>query len=387
MEPSRLATLKSKQKRGKSEGGRKGRFEASVDQNGVKPRQISSVIRALDVLSDPWSFLTLREAFFGVRRFDGLQRNLEIARNVLSSRLSRLVSEGLLERRLYVARPPRFEYRLTDQGRDFFPPIVGLMTWGDRWRPRRSGPPLELTHKDCGKALTPCVVCAACQHPLSPFDVEFEIGPGAGMETDFHAPTTRRRDSEQNWLKGRPCSVASTLKVIGDRWSLRILRECFVGVRKFKDFQSNLAIARNILSDRLDLLCKEKILERRRYQDRPPRFEYVLTSAGYDLYGSLVLFMAWGDKWRSPPEGVPLKLRHKLCGHEATPVLVCGNCGGSVRTDNVTYHMHYKFDGHKPATKTKAVARSKATAHKRKAIARASRKVAEQRLLRETSKD
>lgn len=381
MEPSRLATIKSKQKRDASVGRGERRGAAPADLDGVKPRQISSVIRALDVLSDPWSFLVLREAYFGVRRFDGLQRNLEIARNVLSARLARLVSEGLLERHLYVSRPPRFEYRLTDQGRDFFPPIVGLMTWGDRWRPRESGPPLELVHKDCGKTLVPRVVCAACQQRLSPFDVEFEIGPGAGMETDFHAPTTRRRDSEQNWLKGRPCSVASTLKAIGDRWSLRILRECFVGVRRFKDFQINLAIARNILSDRLDLLCKEKILERRRYQDRPPRFEYVLTSAGYDLYASLVLFMAWGDKWRSPPQGVPMKLRHRLCGHEATPVLVCGNCGGLVRTDNVTYHMHYKFDGNKPATKTRAAARSKTTAlaRKRKATESASAKVAARR--------
>jgi DNA-binding HxlR family transcriptional regulator len=153
--------------------------------------------------------------------------------------------------------------------------------------------------------------------------------------------------------------VARTLKVIGDRWSLRILRECFVGVNKFKDFQCNLAIARNILSDRLNLLCKEKILVRRRYQDRPPRFEYILAPAGYDLYASLVLFMAWGDKWRSPPKGVPLKLRHKLCGHEASPVLVCGNCGGPVNTDRVTYKMHYQFDGHKSVTRSKAAKSSR----------------------------
>jgi len=343
--------------------------------DGVKPRQVSSVIRALDVLSDPWSFLVLREAFFGVRRFDGLQRNLRIARNVLSARLTRLVSEGLLERRLYAARPPRYEYRLTDQGRDFFPPIVGLMRWGDSWRPSKSGPPLELYHKDCGKPLAARVVCGSCKNTLSPFDVEFEKGPGVGMETDFHAPTTRRRGGERAWLRGRPCSVARTLKVIGDRWSLRILRECFVGVKKFKDFQCNLAIARNILSDRLNRLCKEKILMRRQYQGRPPRFEYVLAPAGYDLYSSLVLFMAWGDKWRRPPQGVPLKLRHKLCSHEASPILVCGNCGGPVRTDRITYQMRYKFDDRKPETKSKTTTSSR----KRKLTAVAKAKAGERR--------
>lgn len=359
MEPAGLAIIKLQQKMRKIAGQRTDQSRRPCsgkhpELDDVKPRQVSSVIRALDVLSDPWSFLVLREAFFGVRRFDGLQRNLMIARNVLSARLTRLVSEGLLERRLYVARPPRYEYRLTDQGRDFFPPIVGLMNWGDRWRPSKSGPPLELYHKDCGKPLAPRVVCRSCKNTLSPFDVEFENGPGVGTETDFHAPTTRRRGGDKTWQRGRPCSVARTLKVIGDRWSLRILRECFVGVNKFKEFQCNLAIARNILSDRLNLLCKEKILVRRRYQDRPPRFEYILAPAGYDLYSSLVLFMAWGDKWRSPPQGVPLKLRHKLCGHKVSPVLVCGNCGGPVNTDRVTYKMHYQFDGHKSATTSKA---------------------------------
>ena len=219
-----MAIIKSQQKMGKVAGqradqSRRSRSGKHPELDDVKPRQVSSVIRALDVLSDPWSFLVLREAFFGVRRFDDLQRNLKIARNVLSVRLTRLVSEGLLERRLYVARPPRYEYRLTDQGRDFFPPIVGLMMWGDRWRPSRSGPPLELNHKDCGKPLAPRVVCGSCKNTLSPFDVEFESGPGVGTETDFHAPTTRRRGGDQTWLRGRPCSVARTLKVIGDRWS------------------------------------------------------------------------------------------------------------------------------------------------------------------------
>jgi DNA-binding HxlR family transcriptional regulator len=305
-------------------------------------RPASSVIRALDVLSDPWSFLVLREAFFGVNRFDALQSNLMIARNILSDRMSRLVKAGALQRCLYEKHPPRSEYRLTEAGRDFYPAIIALMAWGDRWRPRKFGPPLELLHS-CGHTLVPRVVCAACRQPLLAEDVAFKDGPGAGRETEFEIPLTRRRGTDQAWLRGRPCSVARTLKAVGDRWSLRILREAFVGVKRFEDFQRNLDIARNILSDRLARLVHEAVLTRRRYQDSPARSEYVLAPAGRDLYQSLILFMAWGDKWRRPQQGVPLILRHRLCGKRANPILICSHCGGKVIANQMTYRMHYVY--------------------------------------------
>lgn len=305
-------------------------------------RPVSPVIPALGVLFDPWSFLVLREAFFGVRRFDDLQSNLLIARNVLSNRLSRLVKAGALRRCLYEKRPPRFEYRLTDAGRDFYPAIVALMAWGDRWRPRKSGPPLELVHS-CGRMLIPRVVCAACRQPLAPDEVAFKAGPRPGRDAEFETPLTRRRGNGEAWLRGRPCAVAQTLKVIGDRWSLCIVREAFVGVTRFEDFRRTLNIARNMLSDRLAHLVHEKILSRRRYQERPARFEYVLAPAGRDLYHSLVLLMGWGNKWRRPEHGGALILRHGPCGEWANPILVCGHCGGSVHANRVTYRMHYVY--------------------------------------------
>jgi DNA-binding HxlR family transcriptional regulator len=306
-------------------------------------RSISSAVRALDVLSDPWAFLVLREAFFGVRRFDELQSNLMIARNILSKRLGRLVREGILQRRLYEERPRRYEYRLTEAGRDFFPPIVTLMSWGDKWQRKRGGPPLEILHEHCGKPLNPQVVCHHCRRPLSPREVDFEDGPGAGSETNFRIPATRSRATSQPWLRGRPCSVARTLKVIGDRWSLRILREAFVGVKRFEEFQRNLDIARNILSNRLARLVKNRILVRRKYQDRPERFEYKIAAAGIALYPSLLLFMAWGDKWRRPKKGAPLILRHRRCGRQTNPILVCGQCGGEVNVGGIRYRPNYIY--------------------------------------------
>ena len=98
------------------------------------------------------------------------------------------------------------------------------------------------------------------------------------------------------------CSVANALDVIGDRWSLLILRDAFLGVRRFDHWQRDLGIARNILAQRLDRLVEAEVLETRRYQDNPPRDEYVLTAKGKDLLDVLLTLWRWGDRWAPPPE-------------------------------------------------------------------------------------
>ena len=116
------------------------------------------------------------------------------------------------------------------------------------------------------------------------------------------------------------------MDALGDRWTLMVLREAFMGVRRFTDMQSDLGVARNVLTDRLNFLVDHGILERRQYQDRPPRFEYRLTEKGLDLYPVLVAIMKWGDRWKSDDKP-PVRLVHKLCDHDADPKLVCGHCG------------------------------------------------------------
>src|SRR4051812_30342975 len=99
-----------------------------------------SIARALEVVGEWWTFLVIREAFLGVTRFEGFQEQLGIARNVLTSRLRALVSKGVLERTKYQERPPRFEYRLTEKGRDLYPVLLALMGWGDRWESPKGAP-------------------------------------------------------------------------------------------------------------------------------------------------------------------------------------------------------------------------------------------------------
>ena len=132
------------------------------------------------------------------------------------------------------------------------------------------------------------------------------------------------------------CSVARTLEVVGEWWTLLVLRDAFRGVRRFDDFQRSLGIARNILADRLATLVEHGILQRRRYQDRPDRYEYRLTEKGLDLYPVLLAMMRWGDRWSS--DGVPpVRLTHRACGHEVTPEMRCPACGGPIEARGMTF--------------------------------------------------
>ena len=123
------------------------------------------------------------------------------------------------------------------------------------------------------------------------------------------------------------CSLAKSLEVIGERWSLLIIRDVMTGNRRFSGIQENLGIARNVLSARLQRLLDEDILERRAYQESPPRYEYFLTEKGLDLWPSLIALMGWGDRHSGNPDGPPLSLVHKDCGGAVSDRGICDSCG------------------------------------------------------------
>ena len=130
------------------------------------------------------------------------------------------------------------------------------------------------------------------------------------------------------------CSIGRAMDILGERWTLLILRECFYGVRRFSVMQRNLGIARNILSSRLQLLVRTGILEKRRYQEEPERFEYKLTEKGLALYPAVVAIMRWGDE-HLMEDGAPVVLRHS-CGAIADPVMVCSHCRAELDPHEVT---------------------------------------------------
>src|SRR4051794_30525702 len=158
-------------------------------------------------------------------------------------------------------------------------------------------------------------------------NLRFVMQPSS--DTLPRTPMLPRTYDDQN------CSVARALEVLGDRWTLLVIRDAFLGVRRFDDFQRDLGVARNVLSDRLQRLTDEGLLERRRYQERPERFEYRLTEKGIDLWPAIVTLMKWGDRYYAPPEGAPRVVRHRECGGEVTGHLTCETCGASLTARDV----------------------------------------------------
>ena len=129
------------------------------------------------------------------------------------------------------------------------------------------------------------------------------------------------------------CSVAQCLEVVGEWWSMLIVRDLFLGITRFEDFHARLGISRNILNQRLDHLVESGVVDRVPYCEHPVRFDYRLTEKGRDLWPVLTAMRQWGDRWEAP-EGPRLELVHNDCGHVAQVVGVCSECGERVeRTD------------------------------------------------------
>jgi DNA-binding HxlR family transcriptional regulator len=137
-----------------------------------------------------------------------------------------------------------------------------------------------------------------------------------------------------------PCAIARSLAVLGERWTFVILRQAFMGARRFEDYQQGTKVARNILTERLKLLVEHDILDRRPYAEHPGRtlYEYRLTDKGLALYPVLVTLMRWGNKYGGFEDGPPITLEHKGCGHMTEGMLVCTECGEELHAREVLAH-------------------------------------------------
>ncbi len=169
---------------------------------GVKRTQFAdwpcAIARTIDLVGDWWTPLILREAYYGVHRFDDFESSLGLGRNVLTQRLKRLVKEGMFERRRYADRPPRFEYLITAKARAFFPVLAAMMRWGDEWLFEAS--PIELYDRHTGKTLKPLVVDEVTKQPIDLKRVRTRLGPGFpaklrkyALASGRYGPPTRGR--------------------------------------------------------------------------------------------------------------------------------------------------------------------------------------------------
>lgn len=141
-------------------------------------------------------------------------------------------------------------------------------------------------------------------------------------------------------LDEQVCPVARTIAEIGDAWTLMAIRELFLGVRRFEEIRVHTGMSPQLLSRRLRQLDASGIIARRKYQERPARFEFVLTEKGLDLWPVIIALKGWGERWAKPKREAPLmSLTHKACGHSIEPVLACPDCGEHMNARAATVQM------------------------------------------------
>jgi len=137
-------------------------------------------------------------------------------------------------------------------------------------------------------------------------------------------------------LAARPCSLARTLGIVGEWWTLLVLRDICFGLHRFEEIHDHLGIARNILKARLDTLLGHGMVERHRYQLRPQRYEYLPTDKAIDFVPALLALVAWGDRWTAPA-GPPVLFTHRTCGHDTTATVACSACAGPLARADIEF--------------------------------------------------
>ncbi len=293
-----------------------------------------SIWRALEVVGDTSVLLVMQAAWLGVRRFDDFQARTGLLKTLLSDRLKRLVAAGVFEKRPYSERPLRYEYHLTDKGLDLYGTALMMLRWERRWARRPAPLAVRLHHATCGHAFEPVPACGCCGGEITPREVDWAEGPGVGWMPPFYSRRRQQRQAASQVADGVLVEVAT---LTGDRWAGLVLRSIFTGLRRFDEIQRDTAMATNILSERLSWLVETGVV--RLHDIGGGRAEYRLTDKGIDYYPVLLTLLDWGDRYYRSPEGPPLVLTHRRCGHGLQPVVACSHCGESVHARDVRYEV------------------------------------------------
>lgn len=283
----------------------------------------SSAQQTISVIGDAWTLRILRTVFRGKRRYGDFIQELGISRGVLTDRLAKLVANGLLLRQVEEGSHP--EYWLSPQGLDLWSLFLSMWLWETEWgtgsaeqAPAIDRPRQTIIHTACGHAMRPEWQCQHCHSPVHAFDTEAEAGPGY-LEDMRLVPSAFRRAQHGNGM----AEAHTLLRVIGDRWNCALLAAAFKGIKLFSQFEKDLGIGPTQLSDRLGELQQLGILRGKAYAG--DRQEYKLTRAGLAMFSVTLEMMRWGDKWLWP-EGAPIVVRHKPCGHLLGAQWACSHC-------------------------------------------------------------
>jgi DNA-binding HxlR family transcriptional regulator len=190
---------------------------------------------------------------------------------------------------------------------------------------------MQLLHRACEHETFPTVACSHCGEPLSIRETCYRPGPGVNARSPS-APARYRRLSALTSAthRGSNSGLTHIADIVGDPWTPLVLAAAFFGLRRFDDIQRELGIATNILSTRLELLVRQKILEKQLYSEQPRRHEYRLTAKGRDLFSYALLLNRWGDTWLATPAGPPYYIVHARCEQRVTPEVRCSHCNAEL---------------------------------------------------------
>lgn len=294
-----------------------------------------SIWRALEIVGDTPTLLILEASWLGARRFDELRARTGLLKALLSDRLKRLVEAGLFEKQLYCKGPPRYAYVMTDKGRGVYWTSLMMLRWDQRWGGGTNKIAVELTHNLCGKRFLPEPACGHCNATIDATQVDWAEGPGVGWMAPLYSRRRQQRDSSASATS----LLDEAAQLMGDRWASLIMRSIFTGVTRFDDIRVDTAMATNIVSERLQWLTSMGVIRQRSYPSTPPRYEYRLTRKGVEYYPVLLMLMRWGDQYYVSPEGSPLVLAHKGCGHPLNPQVVCSECRELLDPQDVRYRI------------------------------------------------
>ncbi|RZJ43644.1 MAG: transcriptional regulator, partial [Brevundimonas sp.] len=275
----------------------------------------------------------LGAALMGSRRFDDFVRTTLLQKTTLSDRLQRLVEDGCLRKTAYSSHASRFEYRLTRKGVELYDIALMTLAWEKRWDARSAARyRVALTHVDCGHETVPVLIDAATDTEVSIDTVRREPGPGEGFVLARHR--RRRRQAEGVTLRQSETVFPSRINgIIGDRWSALLLRSMFDGLSRYDELLRDMAVATNILTDRLKTLTEAGLIERSADGDG----EYVLTAPGRDTYPIFLIIMRWGDRWCAAPEGPPVVVHQGAARQPVELAIVCSHCHGPLNVANVSF--------------------------------------------------
>lgn len=307
---------------------------ASTDGSAAAGPTPNGLGLTFGLLGDEWTLLLLRVALSGGTRYSDFRERLPISHAVLSGRLERLVTEGLLERHVYQQRPERSEYLLTTKGSAIWPLLLAIWTWERRWVTSHNYATPPITHLSCGNEMSPLYCCQECGAAASANTVELGWGPAGGWERSTPGAHTRRRAARPG-AADATTFYPDTMTVFGNRWSAVIIAAAFAGVRRFRDFELFLRPPPIVLSERLTAMCDREIFEQVQLADRPDWSKYQLTRKGSDLFPVLGIVVDWSERWYSDDEGSVLIRTHTLCGRKFRGVLVCDHCQEVVRGEAI----------------------------------------------------